>query len=114
MTDETPFEARSSLEQDVLIVTAAGEVDMSTAPRLLEMIDAISDAARLVIVDLTEVSFLDSSGLNTLVRGQRRLSVRGIGLRVVVPSDHAVRRVFEIAHLEDELHVVETAAEARA
>jgi anti-anti-sigma factor len=114
MTDATPFEARTSLDQDVLTVEASGEVDMSTAPRLLEIVDAVSDVVRLVVVDLTGVSFLDSSGLNTLVKAQRRLSPRGIGLRVVVPADHAVRRVFEIARLEDELRVVETAGEARA
>jgi len=113
MTDETPFEAHTTLDQDVLTVAAAGEVDMSTAPRLLEILDAVSDAARLVVVDLTEVGFLDSSGLNTLVKGQRRLASRGIALRVVVPSDHAVRRVFAIARLEDQLQIVESAEDAR-
>ena len=113
MTDETPFDVRTSLDSDVLSVEAVGEVDMSTAPRLLATVDAVSDTARLVVIDLTEVSFLDSSGLNTLVKAQRRLSTRGIGLRIVVPADHAVRRVFEIAHLEDELSIAESAAEAR-
>jgi anti-sigma B factor antagonist len=114
MSDETPFEAHSTLDHDVLTVDAAGEVDMSTAPRLLEIIDAAPDAARLVVVDLTEVSFLDSSGLSTLVKGQRRLASREIGLRVVVPSDHPVRRVFAIARLEDQLQIVESKAEAQA
>ena len=114
MTDETPFEAHTTLDQDVLMVAVAGEVDMSTAPRLLEILDAVSDAPRLVVVDLSEVGFLDSSGLNALVKGQRRLASRGIVLRVVVPSDHAVRRVFAIARLEDQLQIVESAEDARA
>jgi anti-sigma B factor antagonist len=113
MTDATPFEARSTLDQDVLTVGVVGEVDMSTAPRLLEILDAVSEASRLVVVDLTEVSFLDSSGLNVLVKAQRRLAPRGIALRVVVPSDHALRRVFEIARLEEQLQIVESAEEAR-
>ena len=114
MTDETLFDARIALDSDVLTVDAEGEVDMSTAPRLLEIIDAVSDAARLVIIDLTQVSFLDSSGLNALVKAQRRLGARGIALRIVSPSGHVVRRVFQIAHLEEELTIVETAGEARA
>ena len=114
MTDETPFEAHTTLDRDVLTVAVAGEVDMSTAPRLLEIIDAVSDAPRLVVVDLTEVGFLDSSGLNALVQGQRRLASRRIALRVVVPSDHAVRRVFAIARLEDQLQIVESVEDARA
>src|SRR6476646_2683542 len=114
MTDETFFDARIALDSDVLTVEAEGEVDMSTAPRLLEIIDAVSDAARLVIIDLTQVSFLDSSGLNALVKAQRRLGARGIALRIVSPSGHVVRRVFQIAHLEEELTIVETTGEARA
>jgi anti-sigma B factor antagonist len=114
MTDETPFEAHTTLDEDVLTIDAAGEVDMSTAPRLLEVIDAVSDAVRLVVVDLTGVSFLDSSGLNTLVKGQRRLASRGVGLRVVVPSEHPVRRVFAIARLEEHLQIVDSGEEARA
>lgn len=114
MTDETPFEAQTSLDQDVLTIHAAGEVDMSTAPRLLDVIDAVPDAVRLVVVDLVDVGFLDSSGLNTLVVGQRRLASRGIGLRVVVPSDHPVRRVFAIARLEEQLQLADSAEEARA
>jgi anti-anti-sigma factor len=114
MTDETPFDARTALDSDVLTVEAVGEVDMSTAPRLVEIVDTVSDVVRLVIIDLTQVSFLDSSGLNALVKAQRRLGTRGIALRIVSPSNHIVRRVFQIAHLEDELTIVETAREARA
>lgn len=114
MTDQPPFDVHSSLDSDVLTVTVVGEVDMSTAPRVLDVIDSVSDAVRLVVVDLTEVDFLDSSGLNALVKGQRRLVTQGIALRVVVPSEHAVRRVFEIARLEDELTLVDTVSDARA
>jgi stage II sporulation protein AA (anti-sigma F factor antagonist) len=114
MTDEPTFAATSTLDSDVLLVTAEGEVDMSTSPRLLDAVNAVSEVVRLVIIDLTQVTFLDSSGLNTLVRAQRQLAPRGIALRIVSPSDRVVRRVFEIAHLEDELTLVETVADARA
>jgi len=114
MTDEPTFSLTSTLDGDMLLVRVEGEVDMSSAPRLLDALNAVSDAVRLVIIDLTHVSFLDSSGLNTLVRAQRQLAPRGIALRIVSPSDRVVRRVFEIAHLEDELTLVETVVDARA
>src|SRR4051794_4885407 len=114
MTDEPTFAVNSSLDADVLLVSAEGEVDMSTAPRLLDAVSAVSAVVRLVIIDLTRVTFLDSSGLNTLVRAQRQGAPRGISLRIVSPSDRVVRRVFEIAHLEDELTLVETVVDARS
>jgi len=102
------FELKSSHAADILVVEVAGEVDMATSPQVTEAVEAAPDGCRRVVVDLSEVTFLDSSGLNSLVGSRRSLGARGIELRVVSPSDHVVRRVFEIAQLTDELGVVET------
>ena len=102
------FELKSSHAADILVVEVAGEVDMATSPQLTQAVEAAPDSMRRVVVDLSEVTFLDSSGLNALVVTRRSLAVRGIDLRVVSPADHVVRRVFEIAQLTDELGVVET------
>ena len=115
MTDEPPFDRH--LHRSTRTCSSSTPRARSTCrrrPALLDAVNAVSDAARLVIIDLTQVTFLDSSGLNTLVRAQRQLAPRGIALRIVSPSDRVVRRVFEIAHLEDELTLVETVADARA
>ncbi len=87
---------------------------MATAPGLTQAIGATPDATERVVVDLSEVSFLDSSGLNALVRGQRGLAKREVGFRIVSPADQVVRRVFEITQLEAQLGVVETLADALA
>jgi anti-anti-sigma factor len=102
------FEVSSSRAADILIVEVAGEVDMATSPQVVEAVESASNGCRRVVVDLTEVTFLDSSGLNALVNCRRSLAARDVDLRVVSPSDHVVRRVFEIAQLTDELGVVET------
>jgi anti-anti-sigma factor len=60
------------------------------------------------VVDLTAVTFVDSSTLNALVRGQRALGDRGISMSVVAPLGGIVRRVLDIAHLTDTLNVLET------
>jgi len=107
-TPPPPFEVRSSYRPDALILTVSGEIDMSTAPRLEEALESANAGASRVVVDLTNVSFVDSSALNAFVRGQRGLTERGIALRLVAPSAGVVRKVFEIANLTEPLNVVET------
>ena len=109
-----PFEVRSSRRGEVTILEVAGEIDMSTAPELANAIGSVTRGASLVVVNLSEVVFLDSSALNALVRSQRELAERNISIRVVSPTDRAVRRVFEITHLTESLSVVDSLDEALA
>ena len=87
---------------------------MATAPALGQAIEGTSEVTTRVIVDLSEVSFLDSSALNTLVVAKRSLAARNVELRVVSPLDRAVRRVFEITHLTADLSVVDSLGDAQA
>jgi anti-anti-sigma factor len=102
------FELKSSHAADILVVEVAGEVDMATSPQVAQAIEAAPDSCRRVVVDLSELTFLDSSGLNALVVARRSLAARGIDLRVVTPAEHVIRRVFDIAQLGEELGVVDT------
>jgi anti-sigma B factor antagonist len=72
----------------------AGEIDAATAPTLRAAIRAAADVLvdPPLHVDMSDVSFMDSSGLSALIVGYR--SIRG-GLRVVAPS-RPVARVFEV------------------
>ena len=98
---------------DVLFVE--GEIDVATAPRLIAALnDAVAEAARSVIIDLTSVGFMDSTGLALLINAHRRLAVRRKGFAVVCPPG-PLRRVFEITDMVDTLRVCpdpETAATA--
>jgi anti-sigma B factor antagonist len=109
---EAPFELRSSQTSDAAVTEVVGEIDMGTAPRLEAAIRLAQESARLVVVDLSEVTFLDSSALNVLVRCQREFEVRGTALRIVNPVDHSVGRIFEISHLTSVLNLVESREEA--
>jgi anti-anti-sigma factor len=109
---DTPFELTSSRVAGALVVTIVGEIDMATAPEVSRAIDSGHDGAERVVVDLTEVTFLDSSALNALVHCQRTLAESDIGFRVVSPSDRAVRNVFDITHLTGPLSVVESLDDA--
>ena len=80
-------------------VHATGEVDVSTAPRLLEQIDAcVADGATLVIFDASGVSFLDSSGIRAIVTASNRLEAQG-GRLLIEGMRGAVQRVMEVAGL---------------
>jgi anti-sigma B factor antagonist len=98
---------------DVLFVE--GEIDVASAPRLIAALNAaVAEAARSVIIDLTSVGFMDSTGLALLINAHRRLAVRRKGFAVVCPAG-PLRRVFEITDMIETLRVCpdrETAAAA--
>jgi anti-sigma B factor antagonist len=87
----------------IWVVRVAGEVDIATAPRLASTFDAVVEAApSQVLVELENVSFLDSSGIRVLVLAQRRLDEVGASF-VIDGMSEAVKHVLEIAGVLDSL-----------
>jgi anti-sigma B factor antagonist len=88
----------------VVLLWAAGEVDSTTASRLDDGLTSAFDAALgepagTVVVDLSGVTFLASSGLAVLVRGARRAAERAQRLHVVVAS-RAVARPLQVTRTD--------------
>jgi len=84
-----------TLRDDAVVVRLDGEVDISSAGLLSEQFEAIAGrGATSVILDATEVTFMDSTGLHALVEGKRILHERGSRI-FLVPSQQ-VRRVLEL------------------
>jgi len=79
------------------LVTVRGEVDMDNAGQL---VDAIKRVAGTAVVDLSGITFIDSTGLQGLLRAQRTARQRGDDLILRHPSK-AVRRVLELTRLID-------------
>ncbi len=79
------------------LVTVRGEVDMDTAGQL---VDAIGDVAGNAVVDLSGVTFMDSTGIHSLVRAHEALRERGDDLILRNPSP-SVRRVLELTSVID-------------
>ena len=88
--DSTAFHV---LDEEVPVVIAEEEVDYASAPVFAAAIDQATAASPSVVVDLTECPFMDSSGLQVLLKAQKP------GLRIVLscPPDGAVARLIEIA-----------------
>ena len=98
----------------VEVVAVSGEIDIASAPRLITGLnDAVGNCEQPVIVDLTGVGFMDSTGLALLLNAHRRLARRGKGFAVVC-ADGPVRRVFTITDMVDVLQVRGTLTEAFA
>jgi anti-anti-sigma factor len=82
------------------VLSVAGEIDMATAPRLAEALDAaVAAGAQDVWIDLTATGFMDSSGLHALIGIQRRLRALNRRLAVICPAG-AVRHVLEVTGVE--------------
>jgi anti-sigma B factor antagonist len=82
------------------VVAVAGEVDVYTAPTLDDRLTSLVDAGDVrVVVDLTDVEFLDSTGLGVLVKALKRTREKEGSLDLVVASDR-ILKVFRITGLD--------------
>ena len=106
--------AVASLTGELALVSVWGELDLYTAERLRARIDeAGAVGADTVLVDLSEVSFVDSTSLAVLVQETKRLEGRGHSL-VLVTNDPRTRRVVEVSGLNRVLRTFATLQDALA
>ena len=83
-----------------LVIRVAGEVDLYSSPELRKAIlKAVPAAGGALEVDLAEVTYIDSSGVATLVEGLRSARENGADFALVAPSK-AVLQVLELARLD--------------
>jgi anti-sigma B factor antagonist len=93
------LELKVSEHEGETVLSAAGELDVNTAPELREHLSRlINGGARQIAVDLAEVSFVDSTALSVLVSALKRLRQSDGDLTLASPNP-SVRRVFEITGL---------------
>lgn len=85
---------------DLPVVAVAGEVDVHSAPQLREgLIAELQSATTAVVVDLTDVGFLDSTGLGALVAVRTAAGEKGAALPLVCTSDR-IMKLFTITGLD--------------
>ena len=104
------LQVRAELDADALIALS-GELDLGTVPQLeaeLEKAEASSPAGTLVL-DLRELSFMDSSGLRVILMAAER--AKGTGRRfTLVRGPETVNRVFEVTGTDEHLEIVDDPA----
>lgn len=111
-------EVTVALREGVRIARLRGEIDLSNADEISAELEAAADARGAdgagLILELSDVDYLDSAGVRMLFRVARAVSDAGGTVRVVVPRDGQIRRVLELAELTLVVPVEETEDDALA
>jgi anti-sigma B factor antagonist len=94
----------SVLGRGVVVVSVGGEIDLANKADLASALTVTDSDLRLLVCDLTRVSFLACTGVSTLAETNSHLSQRGATLRVVA-ADPVVLRVLKVTGQHDLLGV---------
>jgi anti-anti-sigma factor len=102
-------------EDDVVIASLSGEIDLANARAIGSLIaGAVSNDAVGVVLDLSDTSYLDSSGVHLIFDLAERLSGRQQRLALVVPEGSRIRRVLDLVNVQAAVPVELTAEAAAA
>lgn len=97
---------------NAVIVVAQGEVTLAESPGFhQELVDLCESAPGRLIIDLTNVAYMDSSGVGSLVDIYRKVRARG-GKMALVGLTDVVRSLFEITKLDSFFSIYNTQQEA--
>src|SRR3954447_4901726 len=106
----TILEAESAERDGLVHVSLRGELDLSTVGKVDDELQRWeAPSSHVLLLDLSELTLLDSTGLRCVVRADERAREEGRRL-VVVKGPEAVQRVFEITRLEERLELVDDAS----
>lgn len=87
------------------LLTVRGELEMASALGLAAPLTEIAgDGDGPVLLDLSDLTFMDSTGMSVLLNARRRLTRQGRSMAIVCPEG-PVRRVFELTNMVDTLRV---------
>lgn len=101
--------------EDVVIATVSGEIDFSVADDVARRIlGSIENEDAILILDLSNLSYTDSAGINLVFDVAARLREHRQTLRIVLPVDSQPWRTFSIVGVENEIPVFETLEAAKA
>lgn len=94
------------LNDDWVCLSVKGEIDLATVEKLEDAVGyAYSEDGAHLLIDLSEIAFIDSTGLRSLLTNDRRFRDSGRSLALVV-RDGPVSRLLEISGVQDSLEIV--------
>jgi anti-sigma B factor antagonist len=110
-----PLAVERSRVDGCQLLAVEGELDIATAPRLLTALnEAVAQLKLPLVVDLSKVDFMDSTGLALLINLHRRVRRLGQGFAIVCPTAR-IAQVFEVTDMTRTLRVcVDRASAFRA
>jgi anti-sigma B factor antagonist len=101
------------IEDSVLIARLTGEIDLSNAAVIEDAIAAATpNHATALILDLTDLEYIDSAGIGLIYRLSEKLQVRGQDLKLVIPADSPSADALRLAGVAPHLQILRTLQEA--
>jgi anti-anti-sigma factor len=108
---QSHFRVAARREDRSWVLRLIGELDLASSPALEQALERTRGCdAELVIVDLRELDFMDSSGLNVLVKAHQHAQESGTRFALVRGRSH-VQRLLSITGLDERLMVVDSSDE---
>jgi len=109
MSDALAIDVRR--ERGYAIVTAVGEIDISTVTGLRKRLFEAAASGSPLVIDLDQVTFIDSVGLATLVSAAKRVAAHGSGLQVAC-APPTIRELLRLTGLDGRIPLASTLDEA--
>ena len=107
MSSSSPFGVTIEEHGDAVRFRLTGELDISTAQRLEDDLHRIeAERPALIVLDLSGLAFLDSTGLRLLITADARAREDGRTLEVVRPNE-MIQRVLRLTRLDERLNIVD-------
>lgn len=105
---QNQFQVEVSRSDATVVVSVKGELDLASGPELETQLQKIGGPeTKLVVVDLRQLDFMDSTGLSILVRAHQRLSEEGCEIGLVRGSQQ-VQRLLDLTGVAERLRLVDT------
>jgi anti-anti-sigma factor len=102
-----------SSHENVVVARLSGEIDLSNAQHISPaLLEATPNTAHALVLDLTDVSYLDSAGIQMIYRLREGLRARAQTLRLVVPVDSPTNDTLRLAGVAQHVQTIETVDEA--
>jgi anti-sigma B factor antagonist len=106
--------SEENVDDKTHVIVVSGEIHVSTAPEFSRLLnDAIGEGKTQVVLDLSAVEFIDSTGLSVLLNGLRRVTRCG-GRMALVCTNPTVLRLFVITRLDSTFLILGTREAALA
>jgi anti-sigma B factor antagonist len=104
---QSHFRVQVANKGEAAIVSISGELDLASSPALQEELDRAAAAnSQMLIIDLRELDFMDSTGLSVLVRAHQRIEEQGRQL-AMVKGPQQVQRLLSLTGVAERLTVVD-------
>lgn len=108
------FEVATDNGDGYVVVSVAGELDVATTPQLRNhLTEALGEGCPTVVMDLTGVTFVDSTALGVLIEASKRCDANGGTLRIAI-AEPRILKVFEITGLTELFDIRPTRSDAIA